>query len=90
MLGVGRDRAGQRLLLLAARLVALVEDVLEFRIVLEHAGIEMAGQRHAMGFQDRGRGFDQGADLRAQHRLLLALRMAPKPSFFKHALIIHV
>ena len=67
MLGVGRDRAGQRLLLLAARLVPLVEDVLEFRIVLEHAGVEMARQGLAMGFQDGGRGLDQDADLRAQH-----------------------
>ncbi|MCY1547345.1 hypothetical protein D9M68_833970 [compost metagenome] len=71
---IGRDRAGQRLLLLATCLVALVEDVLELRIVLEHAGIEVPGQGDAMRLEDGSRALDQGADLGTQHLLLLVVR----------------
>ncbi len=74
VLGIGRDRAGQRLLLLAAGLVALVEHMLELRVVLEHAGIEMPGQRNAMRLENGSRAFDQGADLGTQHLLLLVAR----------------
>ncbi|MNV79426.1 hypothetical protein D3C71_1729790 [compost metagenome] len=74
VLGIGGHGAGQRMLLLAARLVGLIEDVLEFGIVIKHARIEVLGQRYAMRLQDGGRGLDQRADLGAQHLLLLGLR----------------
>ncbi|MNS94159.1 hypothetical protein D3C72_1283680 [compost metagenome] len=74
VLGIGGHRAGQGVLLLAARLVGLIEDVLEFGIVLEHARVEMLGQRYAVRLQDGGRGLDQLAGLGAQHLLLLVMR----------------
>ncbi|MOA43487.1 hypothetical protein D3C78_1656490 [compost metagenome] len=74
VLGIRRHRARQGVLLLATGLMALIEDVLQFRIVFEHARIEMARQRHAVGLEDGGGRFDQRADLGAQHLLLLGGR----------------
>ncbi|MNV87073.1 hypothetical protein D3C71_1811650 [compost metagenome] len=74
MFRVGRDRARQSVLLLAAGLMGLVEDVLQLGVVVEHARIKMARQRHAVRLEDRGRGFDQRTDLGTQHQVLLALR----------------
>jgi len=61
--GIGRHRHGQGLLLCARSLVALVEDGLELGVVLEHAGIKVAGQGHAVLLEHGGGGFDEGAGL---------------------------
>ncbi|CFW37335.1 Uncharacterised protein [Bordetella pertussis] len=67
MLGIGRHRGGQRLLLLAALLVALVEQLAQLWVAAQHARIEMARQRLAVFFQDGRGGLDQRADFGAQH-----------------------
>src|SRR5450830_523052 len=65
--GVGRHRHGQGLLLGARALVALVEDGLELGVVLEHAGVKVAGQGHAVFLEHGGGGFDEGAGLAVEH-----------------------
>jgi hypothetical protein len=67
MLGVGRHRHRQRLLLATGLLVSLVKDLLQLWVVPEHAGIKVAGKRDTMGFEYRCGGFDELAGGLIQH-----------------------
>jgi hypothetical protein len=58
--GIGIDRARQRFGLAAALLVRLVEDVLQLRVVREHALVEMLGDRGAMLGKNGGRSLHAG------------------------------
>jgi hypothetical protein len=62
VLGVGQHRHRQRHRLLAGLVVRLVEDVLQFRVVAEHALIEIRRQGNAVLLEHRDGGLDQFAN----------------------------
>ena len=65
--GEGVDRAGQGLGLVAAGLVAQVEEVLQLGVVREHALVEVPGDGFAVGKQHRHGGLDEGAGGGREH-----------------------
>ena len=65
--GVGEHRGGQGLLLAAGALVALVEDLAELRIALQHAGVEVGRQGDAVFAEDGDRGLHEADLIRGQH-----------------------
>ena len=67
---VGQNGARQCLLLVAARLVRVVKDVLQLGVAREHALVEMRDQRNAVFAQDRDGGFDKFFLTGGQHGFL--------------------
>ena len=65
--GVGQHRAGEGALLLAALLVAHVEQVLQVRMRLEQAIVEALDDRVTMHGQDGRSGLDSGDRRRVEH-----------------------